>query len=52
MVLFIKKQEYSLIKVSEICSLGSKCPIFHKIDNARGGKKPQIRDVSFMEDNP
>ena len=54
-VLFIKKQDYSLIKVCEIYSIGSKCPIFHKIGNARGVKNLKIRGargVLFMEDIP
>ena len=54
-VLFIKKQDYPLIKVFEIYCRGSKCPIFHKIGNARGGKKPQIRSargVPFMDNIP
>ena len=35
-VLFIKKQEDSLIRVFEINFIGSQCPIFHKICNSRG----------------
>ena len=50
-VLFIKKQECSLIKVLEICSIGSGCPICHKIGNARGVKNLKTRDVPFMDNN-
>ena len=41
-VLFIRKQDYSLVKVFEIYSIGSKCPISHKISNARGIKTSQL----------
>ena len=37
-----KKQEYSLIKVFNIYSEGSECPIFHKIGNARGSKTSKL----------
>ena len=46
MVLFLKKQDYSLIEVSDFCSIGSQCPISHKIGNARGVQNLKIRGAS------
>ena len=37
-----KKQDYSLIEVFYFYSIGSKCPIFHKIGNARGYKTSKL----------
>ena len=54
-VLFKKKEDYSLIKVFDFYSIGSQWPIFHKIGNTRGVQKLKIRGariVSFVEDNP
>ena len=50
-----RKQGYSLIKVFDFCSIGSQCPIFHKIGSASGVQNLKIRGargVPFMEDNP
>ena len=38
-VLFKKKQDFSLIEVFDFYSIESQCHIFHKIGNARGVKK-------------
>ena len=41
-VLFIEKQEYSLIKVLEICFVVSGCPILHKVGNTLGVKTSKL----------
>ena len=41
-VLIYWKQENSFIIAFDFCSIGSKCPIFHKIGNARGVDNPKI----------
>ena len=52
MVLFSQKQEYSLILVSDFCSIGYEGPIFHKNGSARGVNYLKIRSarkVPFMD---
>ena len=51
-LIFLKIEEYSLILVHDICSIGYEDPIFHKIGSARRVKYLKIggaRGVPFME---
>ena len=40
--IIFKKKDYALIEVFEFCSIGSQCPIFDKIGNARGYKTSKL----------